>query len=122
MNARGHRTYFGSNADWEVTAHKPQPWFPGAPQFKFAAADVPSIQAQPRLIAEAVLDCDAPTKKVEPDTVREKAYRPLVLDVPAIVNRCEFIGQAVIAIVQVSKSGPLTFKHDAWPSEPSVSL
>ncbi len=117
-----YNTYFGSKAD--STAHKPQPWSPGAPQFKFELS-VPSIQAQSRLIAEAGLDCDAPTQKVEPDTVREKAYRPLVLDEPAIVNRCEFTGQAIIKFVQLDASAaavPLSFKHDAWPSEPSLSL
>ncbi len=112
-----NRTYFGS----PTVAQYTQPWLPGDPQFKLPAG-VPSIQAQPRFTDVAALDCDAPTQKVAADTLREKAYRPLVLDVPANVSRCEFIGHKIIAVNQLRIVIPVTFKHDAWPSEPSLSL
>jgi hypothetical protein len=103
-------------------AHKPQAVSFGAPQFKFKLAGVPSIQAQPRFPSAAVLDCDAPTQKSVPETLRENAYRALFIDTPAIVRRCEFIGQAAIAVIQSKVAVPVTVKHDAWPSEPSLSL
>jgi hypothetical protein len=110
------RSYLGS-----VAGHKPQACSPGTPQFMFAL-DVPSIQAQPRFTSVAVIDCDAPTQKLAADTVRENANKPLFTDAPAIVRRCEFVGQAVMAVRQSKVVVPVTFKHDAWPSEPSLSL
>ncbi len=115
-------THFGSSVPVPLVAHKPQPRVPGPPQFRLAFASVPSIQFQPRFTDVAVLDCDAPVQRLSPDTVREKAYKPLFIDALPTVNRCEFIGQAVIALSQLSAVVPLTFKHDAWPSEPSLSL
>jgi hypothetical protein len=109
-------TYFGSKSTF--TAHKPQPRSPSAPQFKLLPAGVPSIQAHSRFTDVTALDCDAPTQKLSTGTLRENAYRPLFLDVPAIVSRCEFIGQAVININQLDasvSSVPLSFKHDFPP-------
>jgi hypothetical protein len=112
-------TYLGSEGP--LAAHNPQPWLPMPPQFKFILEDVPSIQDQPRFTAVAVLDCDAPAQK-SADKFRENANIPEIMEAPAIVSRCEFIGQEIITVHQSKVFVPVTFKHDAWPSEPSMSL